>query len=129
MLVNNNLRDIVPKQIIRPINNMSAHNVTLRYTSSIPRGKGSMSVLTYVVDRREIFDMNDAGSGPYTFKAVLASLTVTEVFFNSFEPKIFIYSHSVGLPIIPYNLLALSARVIMRGVKKLYSRIQCSLVL
>ena len=66
---------------------------------------------------KKIFDINDAGSGPYTSKAVLASLTVTEVFFNSFDPKILIYSRSVGLPIMPYNLLALSARVIMRGVK------------
>ena len=74
-----------------------------------------MSVLICVVDRRVIFDINDAGSGPYIFKAVFASLTVTEVFFNSFELKILTYSRSVGLHIMPYNLLDLSARLIIRG--------------
>ena len=75
-----------------------------------------MSVLTCVVDSRVVFDINVAGSGPYTFTAVFESLTVTEVFFNSFELRILTYYRSVGLPIMPYSLLALSARLIMRGV-------------
>ena len=100
ILVNSTLRDMVPKQIIRPMNNISAHSVIFRYNCRILRGKGMLSVLTCAVDRRVVFDMREAGSGPYIFNAVCASLTVTDVFFSSLEFKILMYYRSVGLPII-----------------------------
>ena len=80
VVVNNIFLEMVEKQVTRPINNMSAHKVTFLYICIISRGTGTISVFTIPVRLRVTLDMSDAGSGPYTFSATLASLTVTEVF-------------------------------------------------